>query len=70
MGNVPQVIYKTRIYFSCQVSGAMKIQRKEHKNQMTEDKGQTVFCPLSSDLWSLLSDPSYKFFQVSPISFK
>jgi hypothetical protein len=36
---------------SVQVSGAMKIQRTEHRKQMTEDKGQTVsaFCHLLSD---------------------
>ncbi len=36
---------------SVQVSGAMKIQRAEHRKQMTEDNGQTVsaFCHLLSD---------------------
>jgi len=37
--------------FSVQVSGAMKIQRTEHRKQITEDKGQTVsvFCHLLPD---------------------
>jgi hypothetical protein len=35
------------------VSGVRKIQRTEHRKQMTDDKGQTVFCLLSSDLCSL-----------------
>jgi hypothetical protein len=34
--------------FSVQVSGAMKMQRTEHRKQMTEDKGQTVFCNLTA----------------------
>jgi hypothetical protein len=35
------------------VPGVRKIQMTEHKKQMTEDKGQIVFCPPSSDLCPL-----------------
>jgi len=35
------------------VSGVSKIQRTEHRKQMTDDMGQTVsvFCHLLSDTW-------------------
>jgi hypothetical protein len=36
------------IGFSVQLSGVRKIQKTEHKKQITEDKGQTVFWPPSS----------------------
>jgi hypothetical protein len=39
-----------------EVSGFSKVQKTEHRKQMTEDKGQTIICLLSSDLCSLLSD--------------
>ncbi len=32
------------------------LSRTEHRKQMTEDKGQTVVCLLSSDLCSLTSE--------------
>jgi hypothetical protein len=41
---------------SVQVSGTMKIHRTEHRKQMTEDKGQTVFCHLTSVIYYLTPD--------------
>ena len=49
-------------------SGVRKIQRTEHRNQMTDDKGQTVFCLLSSDLCSLLSDNGHRCLITGPLS--
>ena len=41
---------------SVQVSGTMKIHRTEHRKQMTKDKGQTVFCHLTSVIYYLTPD--------------
>jgi hypothetical protein len=52
----------------CQCSGVRKIQRTEHRKQMTEDKGQTVsvFCHLTSVICYLTPETRHLTPKIKP----